>query len=65
MASAACRTRIASPEKNDSPLPPPETLSLSPRQVARTLKELCEMGLVRKFKDEYGITRYRATGVVR
>lgn len=57
MASAAFRTRIASP---GNPSSPPQ-FQLTPRQVARDLRELCDMGLVEKFKDEYGITRYRPT----
>jgi hypothetical protein len=29
-------------------------------QVAQTLNELITLGFIEKFKDEYGITRYRA-----
>jgi len=36
-------------------------LQLSPGQIARDLEQLCAMGLVEKFKDEYNITRYRPT----
>lgn len=57
MASAAGRTRIAPPENLSSP----PQFHLTPSQVARDLRELCDMGMVEKFKDEYGITRYRPT----
>lgn len=30
-------------------------------EVARTLDELCALGLVEKFTDQYRITRYRPT----
>jgi Fe2+ or Zn2+ uptake regulation protein len=33
----------------------------SAHQVAETLDQLCEMGLVEKFVDEYRVTRYRPT----
>jgi hypothetical protein len=30
-------------------------------EVARTLDELCALGLVEKFRDEFNIVRYRLT----
>jgi len=63
MASSACRrlTASAAPrqslelqlEQSESPL--------TRGEVARTLNELCERGLLEKFKDEFNITRYRPT----
>jgi hypothetical protein len=44
---------------------PKTPLNLTPRQVARTLNELIEMGMVVKFRDEYGIERYRSTRIIR
>lgn len=38
----------------------PSERPLTPHQVAQTLSELIALGFVEKFKDEYGITRYRA-----
>jgi hypothetical protein len=35
---------------------------LNPGEVAHTLDQLCVMGLVEKFVDEYRVTRYRPTG---
>ncbi len=50
---------------------PPQQKCTAPRQtlavriqrsqIARTLDELCALGLVEKFRDEYNITRYRPT----
>ncbi len=48
----SCRNRVVAAQPQ---------IYLSPRQVARTLVELCEMGLVEQFKDGEGITRYRPT----
>lgn len=31
------------------------------RHIARDLEELCDMGLVEKFRDEHNIIRYRPT----
>ena len=35
---------------------------LTPSEIARTLRELIAMGLVEKFRDERGTTRYRSLG---
>lgn len=48
----SCRNRVVGAQPQ---------IYLSPRQVARTLVELCEMGLVEQFKDGEGTTRYRPT----
>jgi hypothetical protein len=69
MASPArrCRSAFPTPRPATSPqaretlnllhesLPP----ALTRGQVARTLDELCELGLLEKFKDAHRITRYR------
>lgn len=39
--------------------PVSQTQELSASQIARDLRELCDMGLLEKFRDERGITRYR------
>ena len=58
MATASYRTPQA-PEKCRAP-----RLTLNERihrgEVARTLDELCALGLVEKFRDEFGIERYRS-----
>jgi DNA-binding MarR family transcriptional regulator len=42
------------------PVREPERLHMTPREVARTIRELIAMGLVEKFQDERGVTRYRS-----
>ena len=51
----------AAPQKCRAPRP---TLAarIHRGEVARTLDELCALGLVEKFRDEHNITRYRPTG---
>ena len=34
----------------------------TPRLVASTIEELCALGLVEKFTDGFGFTRYRPAG---
>lgn len=55
MASTAESYRNPQPQIEQKEL----SLQLTRGQVARTLNELCAMGLLEKFKDEYNITRYR------
>lgn len=42
---------------------PRQTLAMKMHrgEVARTLDELCALGLVEKFRDEHNIVRYRPT----
>jgi hypothetical protein len=67
MASAPCRTRIVSPDRDPrdlAPVPitlPSPAVRFSRGQIARDLEELCAMGLIEKFRDEYNVTRYRPT----
>ncbi|HEY3972353.1 MAG TPA: hypothetical protein VGM18_05065 [Candidatus Sulfotelmatobacter sp.] len=62
MASAACRRIAPAPaltlEVHTEQNPRPATL----HQVCRDLEQLCEMGLLEAFRDEYNIVRYRTTG---
>jgi hypothetical protein len=48
--------------KSENLNPPTQTAETSAGQIARDLRELCAMGLLEKFRDERGITRYRPTG---
>jgi|HubBroStandDraft_6_1064221.scaffolds.fasta_scaffold00550_27 hypothetical protein len=41
--------------------PRPSGFPLTRGQVARSLVELCELGLVEAYEDQYGIVRYQPT----
>lgn len=57
MASTGASYRIRIPLRND--LVASRKLKLSPGEVARTLDELIELGLIEKVKDGFGITRFK------
>lgn len=44
------------------PLKPRSQRGYSEAVIARTIEDLCEMGLVEAFCDEHNIVRYRPTG---
>jgi hypothetical protein len=41
--------------------PRPSGFPLTRGQVARSLVELCELGLLEAYEDQYGIVRYQPT----
>jgi hypothetical protein len=48
--------------RSAAPLPFPRShfdQPLTPGQVARTLRDLIQLGFVEAFKDEHNVTRYR------
>lgn len=49
------------PQAREKCRAPRQTLAVKMQrgEVARTLDELCALGLVEKFRDEYNIVRYR------
>lgn len=60
----ATATSLASyPKPQPAPQKCRQTLAVRMQraEVARTLDELCAMGLLEKFRDEFNIVRYRAT----
>jgi hypothetical protein len=64
MATNSCNiSQTQAPQKCRAPR---QTLAVKMHlgQVARTLDELCALGLVEKFRDEYNIVRYRTVNRV-
>ena len=60
MATSAASYRNPQPEQNN-PQPEQNNFSLTPGEVAQTIDELIQLGLVEAFRGEHNIVRYRPT----